>query len=175
MSTDTNTTPAVVPTVTPRSFTCHDRIERVLQRAKNFFRNDIPAYIDEHIQAALTIADSIRSIIKNPAVEGVLDTLTKGIAAPILTKIEDALDKVIDALEIELACKSCTTFEDKLKCIADQISKREPQLQAALLHAMAVILSKLTSEDVTLTETELSALVAFTENQKAHAANTPTG
>jgi len=171
-ATDTNST-TTAPTTAPRSFTCHDSLTRFFQRVRNLFVKVIPAYIDAHVSAVLVFVEGIRTLIENPVFDGILEGLTKAITPELLATIEAKLDLAIDALEIEVACKSCTTFEDKMKCIADQLATKSPELQAALLHALAVVLSRLTSEDVTTTQTELAALVAFAENELAHAKNVP--
>jgi hypothetical protein len=161
---------AVTPAIPARTFTCHDSLTRFFQRVRTLFSKQIPAFMDAHIAGVLAFVESVKSVVNNPTLEGILDSLAPKMAPAILSAIQDNIDKVIDALEIEIACKSCTTFEDKIKCIADQIATKSPELQTALLHAMAVILSRLTSQNVTMTETELAALVSFTENELAHAA-----
>jgi hypothetical protein len=148
-------------------------MSRFFQRVRNLFVKVIPDYIDAHLTGVLTFLHAIRSLIANPTLDGILEGLTKAITPELLAAIESKLDLVIDAFEIELACKTCTTFEEKMKCIADQLATKSPELQNALIHAMAVMLTRLTSGDEVMTEHELAALVAFAENELNHAANTP--
>jgi hypothetical protein len=156
-----------------RTQACHDSLTRFFQRVRNIFTHVIPQYLDAHISGVLTFVEGIKTIIANPTVEGVIDGLAPKIAPEIFNVILANIDKVLEFLGILDHCKNCTSNEEKLKCIADQLATVHPDLQRYLLHAIAVYLTRLTSGDETTTEAELNALVAFAENELQHQANAP--
>ncbi len=75
------------------------------------------------------VADVVTAIIP-----GELDNNAK---SQLLT----VLNKAIDVLTIAEDCKQYNNLNDKLKCFAQEVNKRDPQLQDALLQKLASLVS----------------------------------
>ena len=113
------------------------KIKGRLKQALNQFDD----YIDEHIDTALRITTALKNILASPAAD-LLTALIPGNADNVVrAQLIFALDKAMEALAIADTCKLYTDINDKLKCFAQQVKQRDPQLQDALLQKLASLLA----------------------------------
>lgn len=97
--------------------------------------------VEENIETAIKVTTSLKQFLKG----GYADILTAIIPGEvddmIRAKLIMGLEKALDALQIVNACKDAVGVEAKIRCFVDEISRRDPALQDALLQKIASMLA----------------------------------
>lgn len=97
--------------------------------------------LNDNLDIALKIADSVRGFITSPVAD-LLGTLLPPATENVLRqKISSALDAVIQALTIAEECKQCTDTAARLACFIRQLQQYDPELQNTFLVKFAALLA----------------------------------
>ena len=109
-------------------------------RIKSLLRN-FDTYVEAHIDTALTITKSLKSLLSSPAAEILTAIIPGDVDNVIRLQLISALGKAIEALTIVDNCKQYSNLDEKLKCFVEQLQQRDPHLQDAILQKLASLLA----------------------------------
>jgi hypothetical protein len=98
-------------------------------------------YLDAHVEVALKVTTGLKKILTSPVADIVTAIIPGNVDNIVKAQIENALNKVIEALAIADSCRECKDVNDKLKCFVAQLQLRDPQLQDAILQKLASLLA----------------------------------
>ncbi len=99
------------------------------------------SFVDNNVETALKVTTVLKQIIASPVAD-IVTALIPGEADDLLKKkLLIALEKVTDVLTITDECMKHHNVNDKLACFAEQMRHNSPELQDALLHKMASLLT----------------------------------
>ena len=113
------------------------KIKRQVKTALQQFDN----YVDAHIDTALKITTALKDILSSPVADIVTAIIPGDVDNTIKTQLLNALTKAVEALTIADSCKQYADLNDKLKCFVEEVRKRDPQLQDAILQKLASLIS----------------------------------
>jgi hypothetical protein len=162
--------------MTPRTSTCHQQTIDFYARIKALFLrayNITQEWLDDHVVQILQFVQGVKTVLDNPVLEGTIEALIPRVTPQTFAVIDTVFDKVIEGLQIEIACKSETDLLSKVKCVATYLSTLEPELKDALLSRMASWLTRLTAGDHQFTTAELDTIVQFCYAEIKHNSITP--
>lgn len=97
--------------------------------------------IEQHIDLALQVTTALKQVLKGPVGEILTAIIPGQVDDMIRAKLIQGLDKAIEALSIVDACKGQLTLEAKVRCFAEELARRDPQLQDAILQKLASLLT----------------------------------
>lgn len=98
-------------------------------------------YVERNVDTALQITTLLKNLLTSPAADMLTAIIPGNVDDIIRRQLIYALGKAIEALAIAEACKPYTDVNDKLKCFAQQLQLKEPELQDALLQKLASLLA----------------------------------
>jgi hypothetical protein len=99
------------------------------------------SYIDAHVDTALKVTTALKNIINSPVADIVTALIPGSLDNTIKAKLLDALNNALQVLNIVDDCKQYTSLNDKLNCFVQEVKKRDPQLQDAILQKLASLIS----------------------------------
>ena len=99
------------------------------------------SYVEKNVDTALRITTAIKSFLQSPVADVITAIIPGGVDDIIRRQLIYALDKSLEALAIADSCRQYSDIDAKLKCFAEQLKLREPDLQDALLQKLASLLA----------------------------------
>lgn len=112
-----------------------------ISKIKNFFKQ-LDGYLSAHITTALMVTTAVKNALDGIAGDLLVNLIPGNMDNVVRDKVVAALEKSIDVLSIVDTCKGYTDIQGKLSCFINEVSKRDPQLQQALLIKLASLLTK---------------------------------
>jgi hypothetical protein len=114
---------------------------------KNFFQNigdffaRIPHEVREAVSRSLTISSAIKKLIDNPVVDVITAIIPGDWDDELKTLIRNKLAELMPYLLIVDTCKDKPTLEEMLVCWIEQVKNQPKDIQDALLHKLAALLT----------------------------------
>lgn len=121
-------------------------MKRLLQRVWGFILKifgglkKVEAFLREHIDDALDIANKIKHLVENPATVILLKLLPDRLEAQAekaLKILEPILDKTLIALGIGEECLNKATLVDRVACFVEKIREMSPAMRSAIYQKFA--------------------------------------
>lgn len=113
---------------------------KIKNKLKAIMRH-IDEYTETHVAMALKITTSLKRALTSPVADILTAIIPGDLDNALRDQVVNALDKITEALTIADACKNCTNLNDRLRCLAQQLQQRDPNLQDAILHKLASLLA----------------------------------
>jgi hypothetical protein len=113
---------------------------KIKNRLKSLLRQ-FDNYVDGHIDTALKITAALKNILSSPVADILAAIIPGNIDKAVRLELVDGLNKVVETLGIVESCKQYTDTNEKLKCFIQQLQQKDPQLQDAILHKLASLLT----------------------------------
>ncbi len=102
---------------------------------------DFDSYVDEHVDTALKITTAVKNLLSSPVADILTAIIPGDIDNTVRQQLITALGKAIDVLTIVDDCKQYTDVNAQLNCFIQQLQKRDPDLQDAILQKLASLLA----------------------------------
>ena len=99
------------------------------------------SFIDAHIDTALAVTTQLENFLASPAADMLTAIIPGNLDDAIKKQLIAALEKAVEVLTIADNCKLYTDLNDKLKCFAQQLQQRDPQLREAVLQKLASLVA----------------------------------
>jgi hypothetical protein len=108
----------------------------------------VEAFLREHVDDALDIANKIKALVDSPATVILLKLLPdrlKDEAEKALAKIEPILDKTLTALGIGQDCLNKATLVDRVACFVERLRELSPAMRSAVYQKFASTYTQIAS------------------------------
>ena len=103
---------------------------------------EFDSFIQAHVEVALQVTTEIKKLLSGPVGIIITSVIPGSIDDAIRVKLLQILPEAIDTLMILDACKSKTSLNEKISCFITELKKVDPELQEAILHKLATILTR---------------------------------
>ena len=102
---------------------------------------DFDSYVNEHVDTALKITTAVKNLLSSPVADILTAIIPGDIDNTVRQQLITALGKAIDVLTIVDDCKQYTDVNAQLNCFIQQLQKRDPDLQDAILQKLGSLLA----------------------------------
>ncbi|KAA2245497.1 hypothetical protein F0L74_05940 [Chitinophaga agrisoli] len=98
--------------------------------------------MERNVDTALKITTTLKSLLDNPAAQILTAIIPGDVDEVIRVKAIQGLNIAIEVLNLESTCKNADSLEAKLECFISEVRKRNPDLQDAIFHKVASIITR---------------------------------
>lgn len=150
---------------------CKAKIMNFFKHVKDFFHKvfvGVEGFIDKYVVPALHFVEGLKAVVDNPAMDFLTAAIPGNLDDKIVQALRDNLPKVIDILDLEIACKDVTDPAAKIQCYIDYLRGLSPEVRNALYHKTASLLTKLLAGEHVFTDSDIDALVQLSYSELRH-------
>lgn len=146
---------------------CRARSKDFFVKLKKFFIkafDDAQNFIDNHIEPVLHFVQGLKAAVDSPAGDFVINLIPGKVDDAIVQALRTNLGEVITILQIRLDCSHEATNEDRIRCFIEHLRAQSPEMQSALYHRIASLLTRINKGEHTFTNAEIDAMIQLGYN-----------
>lgn len=131
--------------------------------------DDAQTFLDNHVEPVLHFVQALKQVVDSPAGDFIVNIIPGKIDDAVLGTLRGSLDQVIALLGIQLECSKEASSETRIRCFIEHLRGLTPEMQSAIYHKIASLLTRLNKGEHTFTDSEIDAMVQLAYNNSKQA------